>query len=330
MAVFTPITPREAAQFLNAFEIGEVAALEGIHAGIENTNYFLTTQGAPASGAFVLTIFEKLTHAELPFYLEWMRALSDAGINVPRPIADRSGAILYTLKGKPCSIATRLPGVFIEHPTPAHCAEVGVALARMHAVGLAFMHARPTLMQPNPRGLAWWQSTEPVVAPHLPPALRALLHHEVHEQAAFAQTDAARALRRGPVHCDLFRNNVLFEGDGAAPHLGGFIDFYFGGVDTWMFDLAVTINDWCIDVPTGEIDAPRADAMMRAYGTVHAYTEHDRLAWPMMLRAAALRFWLSRLFDYYLPRDAHTLTPHDPTHFERILRLRRLKPLTLP
>ncbi|HEU4621441.1 MAG TPA: phosphotransferase, partial [Burkholderiaceae bacterium] len=172
--------------------------------------------------------------------------------------------------------------------------------------------------------------TEPLVADHIPPALRQLLHHEVREQLAYASTPTFTALPHGPVHADLFRNNVLFDGTEQAPRLGGFIDFYFGGVDTWLFDLAVTVNDWCIDLATGELDETRALALTRAYHDVRAFSNEERAAWTMALRAAALRFWISRLYDYYLPREAETLTPHDPAHFERVLRLRRLHDHALP
>ena len=130
--------------------------------------------------------------------------------------------------------------------------------------------------------------------------------------------DTYRQLQNGPIHADLFRNNVMFNGD----HLTGFFDFYFAGCDTWLFDVAVTVNDWCIDVETGVLDQERVRAMLDAYHHVRPFTAAEQLAWQAMLRAGALRFWLSRLYDFHMPRDAEMLTPHDPAHFERILRLR--------
>lgn len=326
MAVFTTVTPAEARDWLQQFDLGRLESLEGIASGIENTNYFLTTD----TGEFVLTIFEKLTHAQLPFYLEFMRSLAGHGINVPCPMANRKDEILLTLKQKPCALATRLRGRDIVHPNTAHCADVGDALARMHLAGLDYQTQQPTLMQPNLRGLAWWLDVLPQVCPHLPPALQSLLREEVHAQADFAQMSPYQQLQQGPVHADLFRNNVLFDGTTEAPKLGGFIDFYFAGVDTWLFDLAVTVNDWCIDLATGEFDEPRLSALLMAYAEVRPFTDAEHEAWNMMLRAAALRFWMSRLYDFYLPRAAQSLTPHDPTHFERVLRLRRLAPTALP
>lgn len=326
MAVFTTVTPEQASDWLQQFDLGHLVSLEGIASGIENTNYFLTTD----AGAFVLTLFEKLSHTQLPFYLEFMRALATHGIHVPCPMTNRRGEILHTLNGKPCALATRLKGSDVVQPTATHCAQVGAALARMHQAGLDYRARRPDLMQPNLRGLAWWLDALPQVSPHLPPALQSLLREEVHAQADFAQTQCYLALQQGPVHADLFRNNVLFDGTPDAPQLGGFIDFYFAGVDTWLFDLAVTVNDWCIDLATGAFDPERLSALLQAYAAVRPFTAPERDAWNMMLRAAALRFWMSRLYDYYLPREAHTLTPHDPTHFERVLRLRRLTPSALP
>ena len=174
------------------------------------------------------------------------------------------------------------------------------------------------LRQPNLRGLDWWQATMPQVLPYLTPGNARLLQDEVAYQADFAATAAYAALARGPVHADLFRNNVMFEGE----RLTGCFDFYFAGVDTWLFDVAVTVNDWCVDLATGVLDAARVRALLDAYHTARPFTPEEHSAWQPMLRAGALRFWLSRLYDLHLPRAAELLTPHDPTHFERILRER--------
>jgi homoserine kinase type II len=132
-------------------------------------------------------------------------------------------------------------------------------------------------------------------------------------------------LQSGPVHADLFRNNVMFDGE----KLSGFFDFYFAGVDTWLFDLSVVINDWCIDLATGAIDKARADALLAAYQAVRPLQACERELLNAMLRAGALRFWISRLWDFYLPREASLLKPHDPTHFERVLRERLATPYQL-
>ncbi|WP_085314770.1 homoserine kinase [Derxia lacustris] len=326
MAVFTPVSPAEADVWLRQYDLGALVSIEGIGSGIENSNFFVTTTSADNGGRFVLTIFENLDAAQLPFYLEFMAALAARGVAVPRPMADRSGAILQSLKGKPCCLATRLVGEFELDPLPEHCRQLGRTIALMHEGGAAFAAARPELMQPNLRGLDWQREMLPQVLSWLPVDVAALLQDEIAAQTAHQSGAEHAALPRGPVHADIFRNNVLFDGTRAAPHLGGVFDFYFAGVDTFVFDLAVAVNDWAIDLDTGAIDPARAEALLAAYAAERPFTAAERAAWPMALRAGALRFWVSRLYDYYRPREAETLTPHDPTHFERILRLRRASP----
>ncbi|WP_028310466.1 homoserine kinase [Derxia gummosa] len=326
MAVFTPVSPAEAADWLRQYDLGELVSIEGIGSGIENSNFFFNTTSADNGGRFVLTIFENLEPAQLPFYLEFMAALAARGVAVPRPIPDRTGAILQSIKGKPCCLATRLKGEFELDPQPEHCRQLGRTIAQMHAGGLAYQEARPQLMQPNLRGLDWQQAMLPKVAEWLPADLADLLRDELAVQAGHQSGAQYASLPRGPVHADIFRNNVLFDGTRAAPHLGGVFDFYFAGVDSFIFDLAVAVNDWAIDLDSGAIDAARADALIAAYAAERPFTDAERAAWPLALRAGALRFWVSRLYDFYRPREAETLTPHDPTHFERILRLRRAGP----
>ena len=309
MAVFTPVSLDELAPWAAQFPIGRVHALTGIASGIENTNFFLSAD----SGEYVLTIFERLRFEQLPFYLNLMRHLAERGVLVPAPIASNSGDILHTLHGKPASIVSRLHGHWQASPQPVHCAEVGVMLAKMHLAAQDY-----PLYQPNLRGLAWWNETTPIVLLFLSADNQELLRAEMHFQQALAASDLYHALPRGPIHADLFRNNVMFDGD----RLTGFFDFYFAGCDTWLFDVAVTVNDWCIDLTSGQTDPARVRAMLDAYQAQRAFTADEKQAWPAMLRGAALRFWLSRLADFYLPREAELLTPHDPAHFERILRHR--------
>jgi len=314
MAVFTPVSLDDLNEWLTQFSLGKPLAVKGISSGIENSNFFLTTE----TGEYVLTIFEKLTFDQLPFYLELMRHLADRGVLVPAPIANRRGDILHALHGKPAAIVTKLEGSSQLDPQPAHCAAVGTMLARMHLAGQDF-----PMQQPNLRGLDWWRETTPVVLPYLPEDAQHLLRAEIHTQEAFAASAIYHQLPRGPVHADLFRNNVMFVGE----RLTGFFDFYFAGCDTWIFDIAVTVNDWCIDLQTGALIEARVRALLDAYHAVRHFTPAEKAAWRPMLQAGALRFWLSRLYDFYLPREAEMLTPHDPTHFERILRQRINSPV---
>jgi homoserine kinase type II len=309
MAVFTSVSLDDLSSWITQFDLGQARAIKGISSGIENTNFFITTD----SGEYVLTIFEKLTFEQLPFYLNLMRHLAERGVSVPAPIANRDGAIVNALHGKPAAIVTKLHGDCQLAPQPVHCAAVGAMLARMHVAAEDF-----SIRQPNLRGIEWRNETAPVVMQYLSAGNQQLLTTEIAFQNAFAASDTYRQLQSGPVHADLFRNNVMFDGD----KLSGFFDFYFAGVDTWLFDVAVTVNDWCIDLDSGELDVTRVRAMLDAYHRERPFTEAEQTAWQTVLRAGALRFWLSRLYDFYQPRDAEMLTPHDPGHFERILRLR--------
>ncbi|RPH65471.1 MAG: homoserine kinase [Burkholderiales bacterium] len=315
MAVFTPVSRDELAHWLERYHLGELRDFEGIASGIENSNFFVTT----SAGRFVLTLFERLAFDELPFYLGLMHHLAARGVPCPDPVADRRGALLGRLNGKPAALVTRLEGRAVLRPTAAHCARVGALLATMHRAAIGYESS-----QPNLRGLDWWARAAPQVMPFLDADQAALLRDELAQQQEFARTELHASLPSSAVHADLFRDNVLFESlpDG-TPRLGGVIDFYFAGVDSWMFDLAVAANDWCIDDASGDFDAMRLASLLDAYRAERAPDDAERSAWPMMLRSGALRFWLSRLHDLHLPRPAQMVTPKDPAHFERILRARR-------
>ncbi len=326
MAVYTEVSEHEASALLQALGLGQLTSLRGIEGGIENTNYFASSTG----GEWVLTLFERLTHAQLPFYLHLMKHLAQHGVPVPEPQAKSPGAhwgsgeddILHTVCGKPAAVVNRLHGKSELSPGTAHCAAVGDMLARAHLAARDY-----ELRQPNLRGLSWWNETVPVILPHLDEPQSALIRGELAYQNHVAASSAYAALPRGAVHADLFRDNVMFEGTAEQPVLAGFFDFYFAGVDTWLFDLAVTLNDWAIDLPTGATDPARAQALLDAYQSVRPLTDAERRLLPAMLRAGALRFWVSRLWDWHLPREASMLKPHDPRHFERVLRQRIAAPL---
>ena len=317
MAVYTEVSFDEAASLVARLGLGELTGLHGIRSGIENTNYFADT----ASGSYVLTVFERLTHAQLPFYLHLMKHLAERGIPVPGPKADATGAILHTLSAKPAAVIDRLPGGHRLAPDAAHCARLGTMLARMHLAGGDF-----AMRQPNLRGLAWWAETVPVVLPFLTPEQRALIESELAYQQQLAASAAHAALPRGAIHADLFRDNAMFDAGPDGDVLTGVFDFYFAGIDAFAFDIAVCINDWCIDLATGQLVEARAAALVEAYAAVRPLTGGERRLLPALMRAAALRFWLSRLWDLHLPRDAALLTAHDPAHFERVLRERVAAP----
>ncbi|MGI4814228.1 MAG: homoserine kinase [Janthinobacterium lividum] len=322
MAVFTAVADADLQDWLTHYSLGEPTAFRGIASGIENSNFFLSTTG----GEYVLTIFEKLDAHALPFYLHLMKHLAAHEVPVPDPIVRDDGKLFGELCGKPAAIVTRLDGAAQMAPGIKHCTEVGQMLARAHLAARDF-----PLAQPNLRSLSWWQEVAPALRPFLSDAQRALFNNELTHQQQFFASASYASLPAGACHCDLFRDNVLFvenhpEGGASEVRLGGFFDFYFAGCDKWLFDLAVCVNDWCIDLRDGRLDAERLAAMLRAYNTVRPFTQPEIAHWRDMLRAAALRFWVSRLYDFHLPRAAQMLTPHDPGHFERVLRDRIAAP----
>ncbi|MBN8489474.1 MAG: phosphotransferase, partial [Burkholderiales bacterium] len=219
------------------------------------------------------------------------------------------------LAGKPAALVQRLPGAPVDAPDVDHVAMLGEVLARLHLAVVDF-----PLHQPNLRGPAWRAQTAGHALTWLTGAPAELLRSEQAFQQTLAESPALAALPQGAVHADLFRDNALFDGPPGAERLSGVFDFYFAGNDHFVYDLAVVINDWCIDLASGALDEPRALALMQAYQAERPLQGSEQRLLPAMRRAAALRFWLSRLDDWHRPRDAQLLTPKDPAHFERVLR----------
>ena len=310
MSVYTPVTPDELDAWLTRYALGALVELAPIAAGIENTNYFITTE----RGRFVLTLYERLPSDELPFYLNLMAHLARSGVEVPAPAPDRTGALFSVLNGRPAGLVARIDGTPVTAPCEADCAEVGSALARLHVAAQRY-RARLT----NRRGPAWWRQAARAVRPFLGDEQNELLQGEVRFLTGFGKG----TLPKGAIHGDLFCDNVLF----ANGRVAGIIDFGFAATDFFAYDLAIAVNDWCIvDDATGTLDAARAKAMARAYHSVRPLTDDERIQWTALLRAAALRFWVSRLYDLYLPRPGELTHAHDPSPFERILRARAAAP----
>jgi len=308
MSVYTPVSAEELAAWLIRYALGAVRVFEPIAAGIENTNYFLTAE----KGRYVLTLYERLPPEDLPFYLNLMAHLARAGVKVPAPEPDRTGALWSFLNGKPACLLARLEGVPVELPGVAHCAAVGRALGHLHVAATEY---RGRLN--NRRGPGWWRQAARAVRPFLTPEQNALIATELKYQAMFAKTKLPHAA----IHGDLFCDNVLFS-DG---EVSGIIDFGFAATDALAYDLAITVNDWCLepdDARSGSLDPGRVRAMVGAYDEVRPLTAEERELWGPLLRAAALRFWLSRLYDLHIPRPGELTHAHDPVSFERILKSR--------
>lgn len=307
MSVYTTVGRAELAAWLEPLKLGELLEYTGIAAGIQNSNYFVTT----ARGRFVLTLFEAIDPAALDFYLRLQAHLADAGLPCPRPFADPAGNWWRTLCGKPAALLTCLPGRAIEVPDGRHCRTLGITLARLHLAAADLVEAPG-----NPCGALWRQQIGDSLLSLLPHDEASLLAGELAFQS---QQDWSR-LPQGVIHADLFRDNVLWQDDG---QLGGLLDFYFAGIDAWSFDLAVVANDWCPD-------SERLVALVEGYASVRPLTDEERIAWPALRRAAALRFWLLRLEAQFRPRPGEVVTVKDPGEFRCLLEGFRLAPEALP
>lgn len=301
MSVYTRIERHELERFLESYALGGLVDYQGISEGIENTNYYVTT----SSGQFVLTLFEQLHAEELPYFIDLMAHLAGHLVPCASPVADRHGHALTVLNGKPAALMQRLPGASLQRPSPAQCAAIGDGLARLHLAGQSF-----ALQHENPRGPAWWKQSAQRLQPGLSPAAWALLSEELRFQALYRHSD----LPQGLIHGDLFRDNALFEGG----QLSGLLDLYSASQGVWLYDLAVTVNDWCVEADGG-LDETRAVALLDGYHAVRPLRAVERGAWPVMLRAAALRFWLSRLLDRHFPRAGELTHCKDPDEFCRVL-----------
>ena len=306
MSVYTTVSEQALTQFLSEYSIGGLISLTGISDGIENTNYFVET----SEGHYVLTLFETLTAEELPFFLDLMAHLNEHQVPSAHPIADNHQNYLKTLCGKPAALVQRLTGKSVTEPNLKQCAALGKALGHAHVVTQNFSGQRS-----NRRGPHWWQQTSQQLIPHLSPEEKQLLEDELSFQAEHRNDN----LPRGVIHADLFRDNALFDGD----KLTGIIDFYYACNDVLLYDVAVTVNDWCSH-PDGRLDNARCQHFLQAYQQERPLTDNEKTDWPLMLRAAALRFWLSRLQDKHFPREGEMTHIKNPTVFEDILRHRRL------
>lgn len=301
MSVYTNIEQQELEVFLNNYSLGALLSYQGINEGIENTNYFVTTE----NGEFVLTIFEEVGFNTLPYYLNFMAHLSDHGMPTAHPIADLNNDYVRVLKDKPAAIVRRLEGKNELEPNSIHCAAVGHALAQMHTISESFEGVLE-----NPRGISWIEKTAERVFSHLSSNEQMILEQEIN----FLKQLLPDNLPKGVIHADLFRDNVMFKDQ----TLTGIIDFYYACNDYLLYDLAVTVNDWCRS-NFGQLNMDYYNALISAYQAERAFHPQEPEVWKYMLRAAALRFWLSRLQDKFFPKDGEITHIKDPDTFKDIL-----------
>jgi homoserine kinase type II len=289
MAVFTKVHASDLQSSLKRFSLGQCLRLEGIGAGIENTNYFLDTEEESGRRSWVLTIFENMDSHELPFFVGLTRHLADEGLSVPAPLVDASGDALFKLHGKDAMIVPCLKGAAKVRIQASDCFEVGRWLASMHNAVASFDQQRPLV-----RDLAWMQTrVSALSASGIPRGDLELLERCVARYAEYrVQLDGCP---KGTVHGDLFKDNVLFEGN----QVSGVIDFYHACTEGLLFDLAVCANDWVTN-PDGTYDSEKMAALLKGYTFEHGWSDQDEEAWPLFLELAALRFWISRLASKYL------------------------------
>lgn len=306
MSVFTTLSLEEVRQWLAPFNVGELQNLRGIAAGITNTNYFVET----SQDRFVLTVFEKNDFDELPYFVQLMTHLSQHGVLCPKPVTDTQGVALHRIHGKPALMVSCLQGTDVIVPNLKQIEAVALTLARMHLAGLDFHE-----QSHNQRGQGWRVMTAQQVMPRLGADQQQLLQEELEFQHGLDLS----GLPHGVIHGDLFRDNVLFDGDA----LGGFIDFYYACHDVLAYDVAIAVNEWCVDDSGVFVDEKLA-TFMNAYQSVRAFTPTEKAHWPALLRRAALRFWLSRLYDFYYPVAGELTHAKDPGHFERVLLNRKV------
>jgi len=301
MSVYTIVEPEQLEDFLCHYHLGKLITYQGISAGIENTNYFVTT----SKGEFVLTLFEYLQPDELQYFLGLMTYFADREVPCAHPIADKNKQYLRELNGKPAAFVEKLRGQDIKNASINQCYALGKALGHLHVISPYFQGYRA-----NQRGPHWWKVTSQRILPLLDSDNAELLKSELLFQAQYRDLN----LPKGVIHADLFRDNALFEGE----VLSGIIDFYYACNDVLLYDVAVVINDWCSQAD-GELDTDRLDALLNGYAQKRQLSLQEKKAWPVMLRAAALRFWLSRLQDLHFPRPGEITHIKDPDVFQRIL-----------
>jgi len=306
MSVYTTIDTPQLQSFLSNYNVGELVDFEGISDGIENTNYFVNT----SQGRFVLTIFEQHSFEEMQYYLNLMHHLADHKVPSANPVADNDGQYLSHFKDKPIALVERLDGGSITRITVDHCRQLGAAMGKMHSAGLSF-----SMHQDNPRGPEWCAHTAQRVKPKISAADQQVLDVEIE----FQKLQRHAEMPRGVIHADLFRDNALWaSASKPADTFSGIIDFYYSCDDVLLYDLAVTANDWCSN-DNSSLDQEKVRALLSAYNEHRVLTEIEQQYWPAMLRAGALRFWLSRLQDKHFPREGELVHTKNPDEFKAIL-----------
>lgn len=305
MAVYTEVSDEELIDFVSAYDIGDVVSFKGIAEGVENTNYLLQT----TQGPYILTLYEKRVRAsDLPYFIGFMEHLAAQGIACPTPLHGNDGAALRTLCGRPAAIITFLEGMWPRRIQPHHCAELGTALARLHVAGSAF-----TLQRKNGLSVQDWRPLYDSCADRAH-EVEASLTNILDRELDYLEKHWPVDLPSGVCHADLFPDNVFFLGD----KLSGMIDFYFACNDFFAYDLGICINAWCFE-RDGSFNITKARLMLSNYRKIRAFSDEELNALPLLARGSAVRFLLTRLYDWLNHPEGALVKPKDPLEYLGIL-----------
>jgi len=309
VAVYTEVSDEQLDAFLADYEIGELMSFKGIAEGVENTNYMLHTK----RGYYFLTLYEKrVDPKDLPFFVGLMEHCAARGLNCPQPVKNRKGETLGELAGRPAAIITFLEGISVRRPNNAHCAALGQALAQFHEAGEGFKIRRQNALGPE-----GWQKLAAQCAARadeVAPNLSSLITDEV----AYLSARWPKSLPSGVIHADLFPDNVFFLGD----RLSGLIDFYFACNDFYAYDIAICLNAWCFEID-GSFNVTKGKALLSNYNNVRPLTNGEIEAMPLLARGSALRFLLTRTFDWLNVPPGALVRPKDPKEYLKKLQFHR-------
>ncbi|MNH84722.1 Homoserine kinase [compost metagenome] len=309
MAVYTDITETDLKHFLAQYDVGELTSYKGIAEGVENSNFLLHTTKDP----LILTLYEKrVEKSDLPFFLGLMQHLSERGLSCPLPLPRRDGELLGELSGRPAALISFLEGMWLRKPEAKHCREVGKALAGMHLAGEGFEIKRPNALSLEGWKVLWEKSAER--ADEVETGLEA----EITAELAYLEAHWPKNLLAGVIHADLFQDNVFFLGD----ELSGLIDFYFACNDLLAYDVSICLNAWCFE-KDGSYNVTKGSALLEGYCSVRPLSDEEREAMPVLARGSALRFFLTRLYDWLTTPEGALVVKKDPLEYLRKLRFHR-------
>lgn len=309
MAVYTDITEIDLKHFLAQYDVGELTSYKGIAEGVENSNFLLHTTKDP----LILTLYEKrVEKSDLPFFLGLMQHLSERGLSCPLPLPRRDGELLGELSGRPAALISFLEGMWLRKPEAKHCREVGKALAGMHLAGEGFDIKRPNALSLEGWKVLWEKSAER--ADEVETGLEA----EITAELAYLEAHWPKDLPAGVIHADLFQDNVFFLGD----ELSGLIDFYFACNDLLAYDVSICLNAWCFE-KDGSYNVTKGSALLEGYCSVRPLSDEEREAMPVLARGSALRFFLTRLYDWLTTPEGALVVKKDPLEYLKKLRFHR-------